>query len=185
MLPRAEITSAQKQRGGAYITSRAVVSAAGHSRTLMDKHIIDGHLYRQPYLRLDYLVSRGLFTFILHPQFFLVLFYRVIRPEHTSLSLLLFCSRSCSSANPTEGKESIMCPPERDLDKIAKGWTIAMLYSKERLKRVYDWEEEKLESACREGRLVLETVCLFVHSCVKHGQYQCVAETLFLYKFEI
>lgn len=64
-----------------------------------------------------------------------------------------------------------MCP-ERDIDQIAKGWTIAMLYSKERLKRVYDWENDQLEKATREGKLVLETVCLFVHACIKHGQYQ-------------
>lgn len=61
---------------------------------------------------------------------------------------------------------------ERDLDKVAKGWSIAMVYSKERLKRVYEWEGEQLEQACKEGRLVLETVCLFIHACVKHGQYK-------------
>lgn len=66
-----------------------------------------------------------------------------------------------------------MCP-ERDIDKIAKGWTIAMLYSKDRLKRVNDWGNDQLDRAVREGRLVLETVCLFVHACVKHGQYQYV-----------
>ncbi|OAA47052.1 hypothetical protein NOR_02688 [Metarhizium rileyi] len=47
-----------------------------------------------------------------------------------------------------------------------------MLYSKERLKRVYDWENDQLEEAIKGGILVLETVCLFVHACVKHGQYQ-------------
>ncbi|POR34187.1 Uncharacterized protein TPAR_05600 [Tolypocladium paradoxum] len=62
--------------------------------------------------------------------------------------------------------------PERDLEKVAKGWSIAMAYSKERLKRVYEWEGEQLEQACKEGRLVLETVCLFIHACVKHGQYK-------------
>ncbi|EFY95486.1 uncharacterized protein G6M90_00g061080 [Metarhizium brunneum] len=64
-----------------------------------------------------------------------------------------------------------MCP-ERDIEKIAKGWTIAMLYSKERLKRIYDWGNDQLEEAAKGGILVLETVCLFVHACVKHGQYQ-------------
>lgn len=62
--------------------------------------------------------------------------------------------------------------PERDMEKIAKGWSIAMLYSKERLKRVHAWEGDELEQAIREGRLVLETVCLFIHACVKRGQYR-------------
>ncbi|KJZ74811.1 hypothetical protein HIM_05720 [Hirsutella minnesotensis 3608] len=61
---------------------------------------------------------------------------------------------------------------DRDLDKIAKGWAIAMLYSRERLKRIYDWSDAKLQAATEEGLVVLETVCLFVHSCVKRGQYK-------------
>lgn len=72
-----------------------------------------------------------------------------------------------------------MCP-ERDIDKIAKGWTIAMVYSKERLQRLNGWEHDQMEKAEREGKLVLETTCLFVHACVKHGQYQYV---LFLFLF--
>ncbi|KFG80422.1 hypothetical protein MANI_119766 [Metarhizium anisopliae] len=71
----------------------------------------------------------------------------------------------------TWDQTSNMCP-ERDIEKIAKGWTIAMLYSKERLKRIYDWGNDQLEEAAKGGILVLETVCLFVHACVKHGQYQ-------------
>lgn len=59
-----------------------------------------------------------------------------------------------------------------------------MLYSKERLKRVYDWENDQLEKAEKEGKLVLETVCLFVHACVKHGQYQYVAQKSFLRHLE-
>lgn len=74
---------------------------------------------------------------------------------------------------------SNMCP-ERDIEKIAKGWTIAMLYSKERLKRVYDWGNDQLEEASKGGILVLETVCLFVHACVKHGQYQYVGPSLLI-----
>ncbi|KAG5929245.1 hypothetical protein E4U53_002484 [Claviceps sorghi] len=62
--------------------------------------------------------------------------------------------------------------PERDIDKIAKGWTIAMSYSEKRLKRLHDWKDHELQTAARRGMLVLETVCLFVHACVKHGQYQ-------------
>ena len=60
------------------------------------------------------------------------------------------------------------------MDKIAKGWTIAMLYSKDRLKRVHGWGDDQLDKAVRDGKLVLETVCLFVHACVKRGQYQYV-----------
>ncbi|KAF4472777.1 hypothetical protein FALBO_331 [Fusarium albosuccineum] len=66
--------------------------------------------------------------------------------------------------------------PERDIDKIAKGWEIAMSYSKDRLKRVYDLKGDQLDDAINEGRLVLETVCLFMHACVKHGQYKLPLE---------
>lgn len=62
------------------------------------------------------------------------------------------------------------------MDKIAKGWTIAMLYSKDRLKRVHGWGDDQLDKAVRDGKLVLETVCLFVHACVKRGQYQMPCE---------
>lgn len=62
--------------------------------------------------------------------------------------------------------------PERDLDQVAKGWSIAMSCSRERLKRVNSWDGERLERAVKEGHLVLETVCLFVHACIKHGQYR-------------
>lgn len=62
--------------------------------------------------------------------------------------------------------------PERDVDKIEKGWSIAMNYSKERLKRIHELEDDELEDAINEGHLVLETVCLFMHACVKHGQYK-------------
>ena len=62
--------------------------------------------------------------------------------------------------------------PERDIEKIEKGWSIAMNYSKERLKRVFDLECDQLEDAVNEGRVVLETICLFMHACIKHGQYK-------------
>ncbi|KAK0387906.1 hypothetical protein NLU13_4151 [Sarocladium strictum] len=61
--------------------------------------------------------------------------------------------------------------PERDVEKIAKGWSIAMVYSKERLRKIDKLEDTQLDEAVREGRLVLETTCLFVHACVKRGQY--------------
>ncbi|KAK7415228.1 hypothetical protein QQZ08_000672 [Neonectria magnoliae] len=66
--------------------------------------------------------------------------------------------------------------PERDIEKIAKGWSIAMNYSKERLKRVFDLECDQLEDAVNEGRVVLETICLFMHACIKHGQYKLPLE---------
>lgn len=61
-----------------------------------------------------------------------------------------------------------------DMDKIAKGWSIAMFYSKERLKRVHELEDAQLDKAIQEGKLVLETLCLFVHACIKRGQYRYV-----------
>ncbi|PHH88147.1 hypothetical protein CDD83_7920 [Cordyceps sp. RAO-2017] len=62
--------------------------------------------------------------------------------------------------------------PERDLDRISKGWDLAMFYSQERLKRIYSLEGEQLKQAVNEGRLILETVCLFIHACIKRGQYK-------------
>jgi hypothetical protein len=62
--------------------------------------------------------------------------------------------------------------PVTDLDKIAKGWEIAMKYSKERLQRVHDLAADELDDAINDGRLVLETVCLFVHACIRHNQYK-------------
>lgn len=59
-----------------------------------------------------------------------------------------------------------------NMDKIAKGWAIAMLYSKDRIKRVHDLEEAQLDKAIHDGKLVLETLCLFVHACIKRGQYK-------------
>lgn len=59
-----------------------------------------------------------------------------------------------------------------DMEKIAKGWSIAMFYSKERLQRVHSLTDGQLDKAVQEGRLVLETLCLFVHACIKHGQYR-------------
>ncbi|KAG5981436.1 hypothetical protein E4U55_002940 [Claviceps digitariae] len=67
-------------------------------------------------------------------------------------------------------------PPERDIDKIAKGWSIAMSYSKKRLQTLHDWQDQELQTAVRQGKLVLETVCLFVHACVRHRQYDLPPE---------
>jgi hypothetical protein len=63
---------------------------------------------------------------------------------------------------------------DNDLDKVAKGWSIAMFYSKERLRRVYELDDAQLNAAVKDGKLVLETVCLFVHACIKRGQYKYV-----------
>lgn len=71
-------------------------------------------------------------------------------------------------------RDSFTMHCERDLEKMAKGWQIAMSYSEKRLKKLNAWEDYELEEAVRGGKVVLETVCLFVHACVKHGQYQYV-----------
>lgn len=62
---------------------------------------------------------------------------------------------------------------EQDLNKVSKGWSVAMSYSKERLRRVHKLDGETLENVQEEGTVLLETVCLFVHACVKRGQYRC------------
>lgn len=64
------------------------------------------------------------------------------------------------------------CGDRDDLEKIGKGWSIAMFYSKERLRRVYDLDDAQLTAAVSDGTLVLETLCLFVHACIKRGQYR-------------
>ncbi|EJP64267.1 hypothetical protein ACQRIT_007826 [Beauveria bassiana] len=68
------------------------------------------------------------------------------------------------------------CCDRDDLDKISKGWSIAMFYSKERLRRVYELDDAQLDKAVEDGKLVLETLCLFVHACIKRGQYRLPAE---------
>ncbi|KAI5464024.1 ferric reductase like transmembrane component-domain-containing protein [Mariannaea sp. PMI_226] len=64
----------------------------------------------------------------------------------------------------------------RDLQQIGKAWSIAMMYSKKRLERVYDLQRDQLEKAVDEGRVVLETVCLFMHACIKHNQFKLPLE---------
>uniref|UniRef100_A0A0D2XHJ6 Uncharacterized protein n=1 Tax=Fusarium oxysporum (strain Fo5176) TaxID=660025 RepID=A0A0D2XHJ6_FUSOF len=63
--------------------------------------------------------------------------------------------------------------PVTDLDKIAKGWKIAMKCSKERLQRVHDLAADELDDAINDGHLVLETVCLLPLSFwrVLHAEY--------------
>jgi hypothetical protein len=62
--------------------------------------------------------------------------------------------------------------PEANIAEIAKGWSLAMHYSKERFQAVYHMDETELEAADADGRLFLETTCLFVHAAVKRGQYR-------------
>ncbi|KAI9163180.1 hypothetical protein HJFPF1_04779 [Paramyrothecium foliicola] len=65
---------------------------------------------------------------------------------------------------------------DTELGKMAKGWSLAMSYSKDRLKNVYQLEDFQLEDAIKDGRLLLETVCLFTHCCVKRKQYRVPLE---------
>lgn len=74
-----------------------------------------------------------------------------------------------STNNPTMAE---CCCDRDDMEKISKGWSIAMFYSKERLRRVYELDDAQLGAAVKEGKLVLETLCLFVHACIKRGQYR-------------
>lgn len=60
------------------------------------------------------------------------------------------------------------------MNKIEKGWGIATRCSEERLKRIYDWTDDELSAAIQEGLVMLETVCVFVHGCIKSGQYRYV-----------
>lgn len=61
---------------------------------------------------------------------------------------------------------------EEKIEQIAKGWSIAMTYSKERIRAVHQLSDEELQMAEHEGRVVLENVCLFVHSSVRRGQFK-------------
>lgn len=64
---------------------------------------------------------------------------------------------------------------ETNIEKIAKSWSVAMNFSKNRLQKVYKMNGTELDAAVHDGRLVLETVCLFVHSSVKQGQFKLVS----------
>jgi hypothetical protein len=61
---------------------------------------------------------------------------------------------------------------DKELGKISKGWNIAMKFAQERLQRVYDLDDNQLERAVADGRVLLETLCLFIHSAVKRRQYR-------------
>ena len=63
-------------------------------------------------------------------------------------------------------------PEDRDIAKIAKGWDIALKHSKERLVHLFQWDDDELDQARRQGLIILETSCLFVHACIKPGQYK-------------
>lgn len=64
------------------------------------------------------------------------------------------------------------------LNKMEKGWAIATRCSEQRLKRVYEWTDAELGTAVKEGMVMLETVCVFVHGCIKSGQYKCAKATI-------
>ncbi|KAH8131803.1 uncharacterized protein TrAFT101_009940 [Trichoderma asperellum] len=62
------------------------------------------------------------------------------------------------------------------LKKMEKGWAIAMRCSEQRLQRIYEWTDAELNTAVKEGMVMLETVCVFVHGCIKSGQYKLPAD---------
>ncbi|KAH6605171.1 hypothetical protein Trco_006878 [Trichoderma cornu-damae] len=59
---------------------------------------------------------------------------------------------------------------------MEKGWAIAMSCSERRLRRKYEWTDAELDAAAKEGLVMLETVCVFVHGCVKSGQFKLPSE---------
>ncbi len=61
---------------------------------------------------------------------------------------------------------------DTDMEKVAKSWSAAMRFSKERMQKVWNLHESEMDAAVQDGRLVLETVCLFVHSSIKSGQFR-------------
>jgi hypothetical protein len=61
---------------------------------------------------------------------------------------------------------------ETSLDRIAKSWSLAMEYSRERIQKVHGLTDDEMRHAANEGHVVLETVCLFVHSSIKRGQFK-------------
>lgn len=65
---------------------------------------------------------------------------------------------------------------EMTIKKMEKGWAIATRCSEERLRRVHGWDEEQLGEAVRRGLVLLETVCVFVHGCIKSGQFKYVLQ---------
>ncbi|KAF4124480.1 hypothetical protein GMORB2_5146, partial [Geosmithia morbida] len=65
---------------------------------------------------------------------------------------------------------------EKELRQIAKSWSIAMKASRDRLQKVYKLRMDELDAAIHEGRLVLETVCLFVHASLRCQQFSLPPE---------
>jgi hypothetical protein len=70
-------------------------------------------------------------------------------------------------------RDTMLDYDEGVLNKMEKGWAIATRCSEQRLKRIYEWTDAELNTAIREGMVMLETVCVFVHGCIKSGQYKC------------
>ncbi|TFB02300.1 hypothetical protein CCMA1212_005952 [Trichoderma ghanense] len=73
---------------------------------------------------------------------------------------------------------------EMTIKKMEKGWAIATRCSEERLRRVHGWDEEQLGEAVRRGLVLLETVCVFVHGCIKSGQFKLPVEFWKILHFE-
>lgn len=69
---------------------------------------------------------------------------------------------------------------EKEMRQIAKSWSIAMEASQERLRKVRQLRGDEMDAAIAEGRLVLETVCLFIHASLRCQQFRCVALPLSL-----
>ncbi|KAG9258594.1 uncharacterized protein F5Z01DRAFT_203251 [Emericellopsis atlantica] len=76
---------------------------------------------------------------------------------------------------------------ETNLDRIAKSWSLAMGYSHERIQKVHDLTDEEMRHAANEGHVVLETVCLFIHSSIKRAQFKlpCDFWSILLHEFGI
>lgn len=59
-----------------------------------------------------------------------------------------------------------------DIEKVSRAWDLAMRFSKSRIQTVCEMDDEALQVAINDGRLILETTCLFFHACVRPGQYK-------------
>lgn len=61
---------------------------------------------------------------------------------------------------------------DKEISQIAKSWAIAMATSRDRLQRIDKLQGDEMDAAVQEGRLILETVCLFVHASLRCGQFR-------------
>ncbi|KAH7316627.1 hypothetical protein B0I35DRAFT_259510 [Stachybotrys elegans] len=96
----------------------------------------------------------------------------------SEIPAFIFKSVAMSPADSKQFHQADMARPNQSpsmcesiIDKMAKGWQLAQEYSKKRLLAADNRNEMDPESKFDEC-LLLETLCLFLHACIKPGQHE-------------